>query len=647
MSSSPAPEHALASSPSEVPLTSSKSIVTAVGRLLMDYALQLRDDVGPPHRDAPHAVIKTEDNDEGRSSADDKGMGAFVDGSVAATEAEVATQLTQADVAECRGRLQRLQRIHRTLLYSVGAPTLSNSNDGRDGSFVASQGVREEEDERMDDYSETIQRNSVLTKVLRRLERINQRFQGTSSVVASQFQPTMASLADTDADIAVNRNMADMASQETSRTPRTVEPLMTPVSLAEGALSAFSRNVGVVFRRRPAGGVAAGAPAGAPLEASRSSTNGKRAREGDEATKEPLNHWATLAAQQRKSRFALYTLRSALLPRVDLVCAPLYVSPAVRELAQLNAAAECFMLERAWCVHTKAHLLREAPSLAQDVEVHQQNLREALKNYPLARQEEYIRNVSYLRFVCADYGVLRLCVQHALFVDLTYDLKRKQWTLLALHWNLYTTAAGASLISSALTDTTTATSPAAAAALQGDSISFDSDSCRTSEVHQQLQPENKEALFAFLQKAFTQGGLSGGVQASNRLACAVVLDALATQLQHLQQFFFTGGSMARLIDVEVRPGTFISFHLTLPELLGAKHNTATPAGMDAVHVKVAVCGGTVMMERVRGTDLASRAVTLLLGASSLLPSQSSVVKGPARVVVDMEALLWQCLSAEN
>ncbi|KPI86219.1 hypothetical protein ABL78_4732 [Leptomonas seymouri] len=640
MASSLSPEHSTASPHSDTAVTDTVSIVASVGRLLMDYALQLLDDVGPLHLDPAQEGTKVEDEAKGPARDDNK-RALFDDDNEASTDTGETAALTEADLAECRGRLQRLQRIHLILVHSVGASTLS-SRGGPSGSPVTSQGIRESEEEVLaEDYSETIRRNSVLTKMLNRLECMHQLFQGTSGATTSQSQCMAATLADT--DTAANTNATVTVAQGPSQAVRTIEPLLTPVSLAEGALSAFSRNVGIYFRRRPIGGAAAGAPTAGQPNAPRSPASCKRTRAEDEGATESLNHWAKLAAQQRKSRFALYTLRSALLPRVNHVCAPFYVSPAVLEMAQLNAAAERFMLERVWCVHTKAHLLREVPSVAQDVELHRQALREALKHWPPAQQEDHIRDVSYARFVCTDNGVLRFCVQNALLVDVSYDLKRRQWTLLGLHWSLYTTDAGASLISATLADAVEMT---ATERLQRNFTAIGSASCAASESYQKLQPQNEGALAAFLQKALTEGGLSGGVHAANRLVCAVVLDALATQLLRLQQSFFTGGSVGRFLDVEVRPGTFISFHLTLPELF-CVYDTAAPAMADVVHVKITTCGGTVMMERVRGTDVATRSVTLLLGTSCLVPSRSSSLNDSSRLVIDMEALLWQCLSAES
>ena len=637
--------------------TSVPSIVASVSGLLRDYAFQLRDDVGT--FTTTTGGMKSEEDKPSTSIGDDgttlSATGDVTAAAVGEEEEEDTAQLTEADVVECRGRLQRLRRIQRLLLHAMEDSALGNSaGSRRDTQAVSSspatlQSTRAEREEMVQDHSRTMRRNPVLMTLLSRLELMKQQFEGCTAAAAASTSPS-APTASPHAPKSVEVISADAAVADPPRACRTIVPLLTPVSLAEGALAAFSRNIGVVFRRRSAPSSSASGRQ-AILKMAPQSTqhhpNSKRAREAgndkdDTAVKASDNHWARLAAQQRKSHFALYTMRAALLPRVDRVCAPFYVSLAVQQLAQLNAAAERGMLERAWRVHTKAHLLREVPSVARDVEESRQALREALKSFSPTQQDRYLRDVSYVRFCCTDDGILRLCVQHALFLDLTYDVKRGQWLLLELHWNLYTTAAGSSLISTALTESATV-----AAAEEMREVTLSSEFCASSETHRQLLPENREALFAFLQGSLVQGGLSGGLQTANRLVCAVVLDALATQLYGLQQMFFTGGALGRLVDVEVRPGTFISLHLSLSDVLGAPAPAALAAGADVVHVKLTTCGGTVTMERVRGTNLATRSVVLLLGASSLVQSQDANASGPPRVVVDMEALLWQCLSADS
>jgi hypothetical protein len=595
-------------------------MLTAVGQLLLDYALQLRDDVGPSvfFSDTRRAV-KSEDDEPSRStSSKQEATASLADPTlVAASDAEEVAQLTEADMMECHRRLQRLQRIRR-LLQTAVEPSASSTAKEKDQESSPSSIVRHSKENEVQNYGETIRRNPVLTTMLRGLERMKQQLEGSSIATAPSGALTTAAGA-----------------------PHPIQPLLLPVSLADGALSAFSRNVGIVFRRRPTGGggTAGGTPVAVqPVPSSQSrSSAGKRTRDGDEASTPPVNHWAMLAMQQRKSRFALYTLRTALLPHVHRVCAPFYTSPAVRALAQLNAAAERFMLERVWCVHTKAHLLREAPSVARDVEESREALRESLKTLSSAQENAYVRDVSYVQFVCTDSGVLRVCIQHALFVDLTYDLRRRQWMVLGLHWNLHTTAAAASLTSSAvLNDMVSVTVPLT-------TLSSPGASCLLA-PYQQLQPENNEALVAFLQTAFLQSGLSGGLRAANRLLCALVMDALALQLLHLQQTFFTGDALGRLVDVEVRPGTFVSVHLSLSEVMSAHAVTASTVS-DVVHIKIGVRGGTVVMERVCGTSLSTRRVTLLLGTSSLIPPPDPASDPLPLIVLDMEALLWQSVSA--
>ncbi|CAG9580388.1 conserved hypothetical protein [Leishmania major strain Friedlin] len=635
------------------------TITTAVGRLLTDYAVQLREDLG--FTDVTGGVSfksgwEVEDGDvvkvegEGSGSAGDSAVETrHKTSSRHATDVddEVAP-LTEDDAAECRQRLQRLQRVkHLLVQFSGRADRRRVHTEAVKTSFLRSGSTAEDADEADGACCvscETVRQNPVLMLALRRFDRIAQGFQGTAAPAAvAKVQGGGL------------REAGTAASASETNKGNCIQPFLNPVPLAEGALSAFSRNVNIVFRRRPTAG---GTPA-----------TGKRPRDeaGDSAASswastavapDTHNYWGLLAAQQRRRRFALYTARAALLPRVNAMCAPLYVSPAVQELAQLNSEAERLMLKRAWCVHTKAHLLRELPWAARDVAAYRVALREALQSFTESQQDAFLIDVVYAQFVCAEGGVVRVCVQHALFLDLTYDVRLRQWTLVALHWNIFTTSAGASLLTSqsvlavphAQTPSTPPAAPATAArapliAHSSAHGTVDSASplpeASTPASFVRVVPQDREALHRFLRLAFEQEGLSGGLHAANRLVCAVVMDTFAIQLQSLQQSFFTGGGLGRLVEMEVRPGTLISFHLSLPELF-------VPSAPVA-HVKMTVAGGTVMLECVRGTDLSTRRVTLPLGTSSLVASGAVGVNTAtwksSMTVVDMEALLWQCVCA--
>ncbi|CBZ29646.1 conserved hypothetical protein [Leishmania mexicana MHOM/GT/2001/U1103] len=636
-----------------------RTITTAVGRLLTDYAVQLREDLGSTDASG-HVSFKSgwEVEDGDLVKVEDEGSGSAADGAVEtrhkvssrhATDADgEAAPLTEADVAECRRRLQRLQRVkHLLVQFSGRADRRRVHTEAVKTSFLTSGRTAEADDEADGACRvscEAVRQNPVLMLALRRFDRIAQGFQGTRAAGAvARVQG---------GDI---REAGTAASASEAKKVSCIQPFLNLVPLAEGALSAFSRNVNIVFRRRPtAGGTSA---------------TGKRPRDeaGDSAaspsastavTPDTHNYWDRLATQQRKRRFALYTARAALLPRVNAVCAPLYVSPAVQELAQLNSEAERLMLKRAWCVHTKAHLLREVPCVARDVAAYRVALREALQSFTESQQDAFLSDVVYAEFVCAEGGIVRVCVQHALFVDLTYDVRRRQWTLVALYWNIFTTGAGASLLTSqsalAVPLVQTPSAPPAAPTTVGLAPLIAHSSAHgtvnsvlplpeapTPSPFARVVPQDREALQSFLRLAFAQEGLSGGLQAANRLVCAVVMDTLATQLQSLQQSFFTDGGLGGLVEVEVRPGTQISIHLSLSALFVSSAPMA--------HVKMTVTGGTVMFECVRGTDLSTRRVTLPLGTSSLVASAAVGVNTATRkssmAVVDMEAFLWQCVCA--
>ncbi|CAJ1991799.1 hypothetical protein conserved [Leishmania donovani] len=636
-----------------------RTITTAVGRLLTDYAVQLREDLGST--DATGGVSfkpgwEAEDGDlvkvEGEGS--DSAAGSAVEtrhrtSSRHATDADdEAAPLTEADTAECRQRLQRLQRVkHLLAQYSGRAERRRVHAEAVKTSFLRSGSTAEADDEADGACRvscETVRQNPVLMLALRRFDRIAQGFQGTTAPAAVAK-----------AQGGGLREAGTAASVSGTNKVNFIQPFLNPVPLAEGALSAFSRNVNIVFRRRPTAG---GPPATGKRPRDEAVDSAASSWASTAVAPDAHNYWDLLATQQRRRRFSLYTARAALLPRVNAVCAPLYVSLAVQELAQLNSEAERFMLKRAWCVHTKARLLREVPWVARDVAAYRVALREALPGFTESQQDAFLIDVVYAEFVCAEGGIVRVCVQHALFLDLTYDVRRQQWTLVALHWNIFTTSAGASLLTSqsalAVPHAQTPSAPPAAPAtaalapLIAHSCAHGTDDSAsplpeapTPASFVRIVPQDREALHRFLRLAFAQEGLSGGLHAANRLVCAVVMDTFATQLQSLQHSFFTGGGLGRLVEMEVRPGTLISFHLSLPELF-------VPSAPVA-HVKMTVAGGTVMLECVRGTDLSTRRVKLPLGTSSLVASATVGVNTATRrssmTVVDMEALLWQCVCA--
>ncbi|KAK7201960.1 hypothetical protein NESM_000263900 [Novymonas esmeraldas] len=608
------------------------TLAAAVGRLLSDYVEQLREDLLLSHGGGGGAV-KTEGADGVVPAVQDDDLAARLavddapDGDGNGDDG--AVPLTEADAAECRHRLQRLQRVMHLLTLFTRRPGRRCGADGADAkpptmADAATATARSEADNDAIPVScEAVQRNPVLMAALHRFDGMARRFEGAT------------------------------AATDATRVADLIQPILHPVSLADGALSVLSRNMDIVFRRRPptSGATAPDlkrprdeAPQAAPPSSSvppltplppSASASGTVATTATAAAG-AAHHWGRLAAQQRRDRFALYTARVALLPRIDVVCAPFYISPAVRQLAQLNSTAECAMLLRAWCVHTKAHLLREAPAVAGDVEAYRVALAAALQSFSAARQAAFLADMVYLEFVCADSGVVRVCVQHTLFLDLTYDVPRRHWRAIALHWNLLTTSAGASLLSTrsaqplvAATASLSTDRAASAAPLAG----------AAAPSLARVMPMDPDALHGFVQRALEKDGLSGGLRAANRAVCATVMDALATQLQSLQRSFFSGGALGRLAEVEVRPGTFISCRLAISALF----MTAAPV----LHVKVAVLGGTVVVECVRGTEVSSRVVTLPLAASSLVPMSTAMASAvsPMAPVVDMEAVLWRCVGA--
>lgn len=546
----------------------------------MDYASQLQEEMCASISDSTASIV----THAGRA------IKPTAPGAEQPKEGSDTASLGADDAAELMARLQRLKRVLRIISSGTTAP-LSRQHD-------ATLSERAEDEDQWEGpvdastYRATAA-NTALRLTMLRLQKVRANFHGAEACAVSTT---------TGGDDRIQH--------------AAVRPMARSISLAEGAWAAYGKNVGVVFRRRAEGG------SGAARE--------KRQREEGTvvagASSPALHICASLSQVQRKERFRVYTLRSALLPRVDAVCAPLFISPAIQELARLNSAAESAMAERAWRVSTRAQLLREFPSVVEDVVTHRRGLHEIVRDIPDAHRDALLLEKSYFCFSSTDEGVLRVSIQHGLILDLTYNNRQRRWCLLALHWNIWTTESAAALCSSS-----------AVAEIDRDRLSsIPGEERDWLSCHTRVDPGQQSAMLGFLCKELETGGLSGGLRAANRLLCTVVMDLLAAQLRSLQTTFFVDALQAAAA-VEVRAGTFISCRLTPSLLIGRPG----PIDAAAVHLKISIGGGTVLLERMEGTDLLTRRVTALLSHSTC-PIGSSPL---CCLVVDMESWLWSSITA--
>lgn len=523
--------------------------------------------------------------------------------------------------------------------------------------------------------------NCVTSLALRGLDRLVGALTGSTPSLPSASPPSTSPTAVTGA-VAVTE----------------VRRIARPVSLPEAALEVLAMNTKVVFRRSTVSSAAsaAGAAAGGDVrkvekrprgsgittttalaEVSSSSSSGVTGTE-----------YEALSLEQRKARFALYAARTALLPRVDAAVPP-YVSPAVRTFAELNVAVEGRLLQRTWCVGTKARLLQELPKLYDAVQRYREDVQpflvEGTRSLSPSRWAPHVG--SFFDFLSYNDGVVRVAVQRGLLLDVTYDVVKRRWVLLQMQWALWTRCATTSsdllLFAQPFTaekpeaTTTTITTTADAVPDGGESspsTSCSSDGANAEGALRRVVPNHQDAMVRFLQKRFDEDGFDGGCIAANRLLCTVVIDAVAHQLKSLKEDFFVG-PLRPLFDVEVRAGTHVACRFQQPhrdppvsvssvvsstEPTAHSSSRASHSAGAVLHAKFSITGGTVVLERAWSTDASVLQHDLLLlvppaataqqhNAEEAMASVSSggscrprisAVSPSNRVCIDVEQWLW-------
>lgn len=409
--------------------------------------------------------------------------------------------------------------------------------------------------------------------------------------------------------------------REGQRRELTVQPLGKPVSLAEAALELFGHNTKIIFRRKDK------RPRDAAI------VEGKTERRG--------TVYSRLATSQRKRRFALYTARVALFP--EAFHTPTlsqegcqgemrpFVSPAVREFADLNVEAEREMFGSFYRLDTKAELLREWPSLFSTVEHLQGLLRaEGVRFIPseAMKRENLEGQLRWFEFPFTDNGVVRMIVKHVLAVDFTWELLQSgRWRVLGLHWLLKTRPPPAFLL------------PLGSGGCEDTSNLWKEKASSLRATTLRVEPAYYEAALRFLTNCF-ETGLEGGAVGALRLADAVTMEVIETQCRELKENFFVGPLEPSFV-LDVRPGTHVSLALNWPHNSSFYSTTAplNEEGGGPLYLKYKLRNGTVVFEKRRGTD------TQAAVQSDFYTDCLTIDDGQSVVVVDIERQLWQFICA--
>ncbi|CCW60394.1 unnamed protein product [Phytomonas sp. EM1] len=354
-----------------------------------------------------------------------------------------------------------------------------------------------------------------------------------------------------------------------------------------------------------------------------------------------------VSSSQRKQRFALYTGRVPLLPRLDALARGMaadsstfiYLSPALRQYAALNLSAERQMLQRAWRVTSKAQLLLQLPRLYQAEEAYREQLRDISSRLGDSDGKSLLDpdRHTYFQFVHVNEGVIRVGIQHGLFVDFTYNCAGGQWIVLKLHWNVWVPAASLWFSSSVSPEATEDSSGRIGAPLEttagASNVGVPADGCG---IHIVL-PQRQDVMLRFIQKNLTKGGLESGLLAANHLLCTVVIDTLAKQARQLQEHFFVS-LLKAYFAVDIRPGSHLAVQLRLPI---ANHQVQpddknASAFLMNLH-KFYLTGGTVLLE---STTTSRNVVTHGNSNTQLLLSDASLVDRN-KLLVNLEQWLWE------
>ncbi|KAG8344326.1 hypothetical protein ERJ75_001645300 [Trypanosoma vivax] len=387
-----------------------------------------------------------------------------------------------------------------------------------------------------------------------------------------------------------------------------------PVSLAEASLEVLGLNTRVSLRR-----------------------TAKHSRDTGSCDQSACHStiFSSIAATQRKRRFALYTARTALLPKAFLPPKPTekvgemqqipFISPAILDFAALNVEAECAMLASFCMVDTKAQLMREWPSLKATVVQLQESLLAEGVTYNVvgrAAAEGQTGSTPWFEFPFVERGVIRVIVRRSLALDLTWDsLHGGRWRVLAFHWLMR--------------------AQPAPSLLQPESPGHSQEDARSRPLR--VQPAYDGATMRYLTRCF-EAGLESGCMGALRVVNAVAMEVIEAQCKTLREAFFVG-PLETSFSMDVRPGTHVSITLSLPQssLFTGAHSScsgsrAGGASGSPIYLKYKLCMGTVVVERRCGTDTQSTV------QSDFYVDALQDGRGEETTVVNVEHQLWNVVS---
>lgn len=310
---------------------------------------------------------------------------------------------------------------------------------------------------------------------------------------------------------------------------------------------------------------------------------------------------------------------------------------AKKTLSTLNMAAEARLAQRAWIVHTKAQLLFEWEPLAASVKAMQDEWKSLLRGtsvrtpFPSTTTTPAIsvsRDLPYFFWREVQQGIIRIDVQHALTMDITYDIWKGEWRLLQFEWSIFTplpvekgdhkerikeqgvekeeeeksdreverdegwrTVCDEDTLSDTEESSTEEEEPhgkeeerwhrspdpkdvrtGGAEGLGASTFqepSTLSSPPLSSSLLFRLQPDHQREMGQFLQHHLRQGGIREGCLAANRLVLCVSMDTIMAQCKQVQSLLlFPSRSRSRgplSWDMEVIPGTHVAFHWRPPD----------------------------------------------------------------------------------
>ncbi|CAD2216143.1 hypothetical protein ADEAN_000360400 [Angomonas deanei] len=337
--------------------------------------------------------------------------------------------------------------------------------------------------------------------------------------------------------------LAGASGNATATTP--VKPVARSVTIEEATQETYRRNTQTLYKKQ--------APATA-----------KRFRE-DGSTPVPPTATHSLE-KQREARRGLYTAKyPAHFPALERQALHdkkqnlYYFSPAIQRFSQLNMNAKLLFLEAWTRSSTKTMLVRELHSLYTHLVLPG---RHVLATIPFSETEKTGHSEPYFfRFLHYNEGIVRLCVQDMLYVDLTFHVARKVWVVLRFHFHL-------SIPREATTE-----------AIQGGEEWRVPPSCTSPAASEgplvavRVPRDRTETMRVYLMKQFVSGGIEEGAAAATQLTNALLLDNIVSQLRAVRDKWFppllyqgNATTIESLFRLHVRRGNYVSLQLVPPQI---------------------------------------------------------------------------------